>query len=249
MARGDIFPPRTALPGTAVNWARHAEGRVEGVEMGLTTLEQSVQGLNRSTASSLSDIGSQLQRLSEQQEVISQIPVAFSATRVFETPTPALVSGWNYSPSMEWFPPNTGQFATMFNLTISAYNSLRDFSPTRTGAFHSLVLVRYTPPTGAVEPWLPSWLAFAPNAAGSVALAGAASNSDFRVASFTWGTPTKDDNGNPVLPALEPGGSLRFTLATYTTTPEAFNSGTYDGNVSSLSISGSYLTFDDPNSN
>lgn len=71
MASGDVFPSKHALPGDSVNWGREVENRIVGNEITLESLSQSVAGLNRSTASSLSDLATQLTSLAAAQSTLA----------------------------------------------------------------------------------------------------------------------------------------------------------------------------------
>lgn len=58
----EVFPRRN-LPGSAEQWGRIVEGRIEGVETVLESLGQSVTSQNRTTAASLQLLGSQVDDL------------------------------------------------------------------------------------------------------------------------------------------------------------------------------------------
>jgi len=63
--RDIVFPPRD-LGGRAQEWGRTLESVYRDVALDTETLKQSLQGLNRSTASSLQSISDQLQAISDQ---------------------------------------------------------------------------------------------------------------------------------------------------------------------------------------
>lgn len=62
MPSGDVFPRRN-LPPEAEQWGREVEKRVQGAEQALEISQQSLSGLNRNTASSLSVLGAQVSDL------------------------------------------------------------------------------------------------------------------------------------------------------------------------------------------
>lgn len=80
----DVFPSRNALPGASANWGRAVEDRVTDNERSLTILDQSVQGLNRSTAASLSDLAGQLTALGVAQSELNaqQAQLAAQQTQI-----------------------------------------------------------------------------------------------------------------------------------------------------------------------
>lgn len=78
-SKGDTFPSRHALPGDSVNWGRHLEDRVVLNETDLTTVQQEVAGLNRSTASSLQDLSAQLTGLASAQADLATQQAELSA--------------------------------------------------------------------------------------------------------------------------------------------------------------------------
>lgn len=65
----DVFP-RSNLPDEAVPWGRAHDERVISLEKGLGAVNQSVQGQNRNSASSLAVIARQIQKLVEQQAIL-----------------------------------------------------------------------------------------------------------------------------------------------------------------------------------
>lgn len=58
----DVYPPRN-LPGSSEEWGRVVETRVDSNSEGLQGVRDSLQGLNRSTASSLQELARQIQAL------------------------------------------------------------------------------------------------------------------------------------------------------------------------------------------
>lgn len=65
----DVFPRRN-LPGDAEQWGREVEKRVAAVDSTLESVQQSVQGQNRNTASSLSVIAAQIEKIEQTQAQI-----------------------------------------------------------------------------------------------------------------------------------------------------------------------------------
>lgn len=70
MPRGDVFPRRN-LPNEAEQWGRAHDNRIVEAEASLDQIEQSVQGLNRSTASSLTSIARQIEAIQEAQQALA----------------------------------------------------------------------------------------------------------------------------------------------------------------------------------
>lgn len=68
----DVFPRRN-LPGEAEQWGRDVEGRIQSADAALESIQQSLQGQNRNTASSLSVLAEQIRAIREaQDEIIAQ---------------------------------------------------------------------------------------------------------------------------------------------------------------------------------
>lgn len=65
----DVFPRRN-LPGEAEQWGRAHDERVLALEASMEGVSQSLQGQNRNTASSLSVIADQVQKIADQQVVL-----------------------------------------------------------------------------------------------------------------------------------------------------------------------------------
>lgn len=74
----DVFP-KWNLPDPAVPWARAHDERVIALETGLEVVTQSVQGQNRNSASSLSVIAKQIQKIADQQATLIAQQATLSA--------------------------------------------------------------------------------------------------------------------------------------------------------------------------
>lgn len=83
----DIFPRRNLGPGE--DWGRKMEDRVVGTERVLEGLSQTLQGTNRTSASSLADIGRQLQEIQALYASIPKVTQDTASSSGF-----GLVGGW-----------------------------------------------------------------------------------------------------------------------------------------------------------
>jgi len=108
----DTFPRRN-LPAEAEPWGRFAEEKVYALENAITTNGQSADGLNRNTASTLQDLGKQLEKLDAQvqrlNDLYGQLPKAFQATQN-RTNFAVGASGWQNIASVSFTAPDTGKF-------------------------------------------------------------------------------------------------------------------------------------------
>lgn len=93
MPRGDVFPRRN-LPNEAEQWGRAHDARIVEAEASLDRIEQSVQGLNRSTASSLTSIARQIETIQEQQAEIKEAQDELNARKTYSA------SGSNFTTSV-----------------------------------------------------------------------------------------------------------------------------------------------------
>lgn len=85
----DVFPRRN-LPDDASQWGRAVEKRTEDTEAGVVAVQQSLQSLNRNTASSLETLANQIQEieaaqdeLEAQQALIQAQQASIIATQTF----------------------------------------------------------------------------------------------------------------------------------------------------------------------
>jgi hypothetical protein len=109
----DIFPQRN-LPGEAEEWGRAHDRRVVGLESEVLALQQSVQGQNRNSASSLASLARQIDEISQvQADLLAQSQALRLQSEFLRTQTASITrstsdSFTGASPGTTWrgFDPN-----------------------------------------------------------------------------------------------------------------------------------------------
>lgn len=155
MSPFDTFPRRN-LPPEADPWGRNVEGKIYELENQAVSGKQSVDGLNRNTASTLHDLAKQLGLLDEQVQRIdalfNQLPKG-SQANVNPTGFAVTGAGWRNIATVTFSAPASGNFS------ISANAVGRLVSAVTTGNFevsYRLMAKTLAGPTVAGAAWNPT---------------------------------------------------------------------------------------------